>query len=91
MLFAEFRKDQASLGILVETPHDGLDCPPFITTRTGCADLRYANRHLELRPPGIRQDLHYLPTSTLKGTKGDAKLASYQIRMDHRQQNQAVE
>ena len=57
---AQFRRDRAPFGAVVEPPDDGLDGASVFLARARAAQLDRGDRRFEFRPLGVGQDLHRL-------------------------------
>src|SRR6185312_85411 len=77
-----FSRDRPPFGTVVEPPDDRFNRAPILLAGPRATNLHRHNRRFELRPLGIRQDLHRLATPMPNKISRPVTSASHQLRTD---------
>src|SRR6185437_1208875 len=81
---AQFSRDRPPFGTVVEPPDNRFNRAPILLAGPRATNLHRHNRRFELRPLGIRQDLHRLATPMPNKISRPVTSASHQLRTDPR-------
>src|SRR6185437_721568 len=79
---AQFSRDRPPFGTVVEPPDNRFNRAPILLAGPRATNLHRHNRRFELRPLGIRQDLHRLATPMPNKISRPVTSASHQLRTD---------
>src|SRR6185312_2073138 len=75
-------RDRPPFGTVVEPPDNRFNRAPILLAGPRATNLHRHNRRFELRPLGIRQDLHRLATPMPNKISRPVTSASHQLRTD---------